>query len=148
MFIFLKEENHMMEIHCKDCGGKEFARKEEMCTQLKNALPDIKQLILQAAAQRDLVSFAYNYYRSIFCEHAEEMSFENLEQGCSLLFKECDWGFPPKTGVNAIYVLPQEYNRDNRLGNYTVRDLIGCAIGKIQGTRDCSDDFFSNHCKY
>ena len=133
---------------------KEMERQErieddkEMCYQLQDALPNIKQQILQAVAQRDLVSFAYNYFRSIFCEHAEEMDLETLTLGCSLLEKECDWGVSPKISVQDIYVLPMDYNMDYRLGSYTVRDLIGCALCKIRGTHDCTNDFFENHCRY
>ena len=126
----------------------ELVRKRELCNQLKNALPDIKQLILKAVAQRDLVSFSYNYFRSIFCEHAEEMNLDNLTLGCSLLENECDWGISPKISVQDIYMLPLDYNKDYRLGCYTVRDLIGGALCKIRGTYDCTNDFFENHCRY
>ena len=122
-------------------------RKKELCYQLKGAFPDIKQLILQAVAQRDLVSFAYNYYRSIFCEYADNLDLKSLELGCSLLSETCNWGLSPKSSILDIYV-PQEYKRDDRLGDYSVKDLIGCALEKIKGTRDFGDDFFDNHCRY
>ena len=45
----------MMEIHCKDCGGKEFARKEEMyiCTEAKS-LPERKRCTFALAVAESI----------------------------------------------------------------------------------------------
>ena len=96
---------------------------------------------------KDIVLFAYNYYRSVLCMHAsEELDLETLEFYCSLPDKVEDWDLPSNIHIMDRY-LPLEYNHNILLGAYTVRDLLGCARAKILGISDCSENFFDNHCK-
>ena len=103
--------------------------------------------ILHSLISKDIVLFAYNYYRSVLCMHAsEELDLETLEFYCSLPDKVEDWDLPSNIHIMDRY-LPLEYNHNILLGAYTVRDLLGCARAKILGISDCSKNFFDNHCK-
>ena len=126
---------------------EELARKKEIVAQLKDAQLDIEMNILFSLISKDIVLFAYNYYRSVLCMHAsEELDLETLEFYCSLPDKVEDWDLPSNIHIMDRY-LPLEYNHNILLGAYTVRDLLGCARAKILGISDCSKNFFDNHCK-
>ena len=126
---------------------EELARKKEIVAQLKDAQQEIKTNILHSLIAKDIVLFAYNYYRSVLCMHAsEELDLETLEFYCSLPDKVEDWDLPSNIHIMDRY-LPLEYNHNILLGAYTVRDLLGCARAKILGISDCSKNFFDNHCK-
>ena len=126
---------------------EELARKKEIVAQLKDAQQEIKTNILHSLISKDIVLFAYNYYRSVLCMHAsEELDLETLEFYCSLPDKVEDWDLPSNIHIMDRY-LPLEYNHNILLGAYTVRDLLGCARAKILGISDCSKNFFDNHCK-
>ena len=126
---------------------EELARKKEIVAQLKDAQQDIEMNILHSLISKDIVLFAYNYYRSVLCMHAsEELDLETLEFYCSLPDKVEDWDLPSNIHIMDRY-LPLEYNHNILLGAYTVRDLLGCARAKILGIADCSKNFFDNHCK-
>ena len=126
---------------------EELARKKEIVAQLKDAQLDIEMNILFSLISKDIVLFAYNYYRSVLCMHAsEELDLETLEFYCSLPDKVEDWDLPSNIDIMDRY-LPLEYNHNILLGAYTVRDLLGCARAKILGISDCSKNFFDNHCK-
>jgi hypothetical protein len=127
---------------------EELARKKEIVAQLKDAQLEIEMNILHSLISMDIVLFAYNYYRSVLCMHAsEELNLETLEFYHSLPYDVSDWDLPSKIDIMDKY-LPMEYNHNILLGCYTVRDLLGCARAKLLGIRDCSEDFFTNHCKY
>ena len=126
---------------------EELARKKEIVAQLKDAQLDIEMNILFSLISKDIVLFAYNYYRSVLCMHAsEELDLETLEFYCSLPDKVEDWDLPSNIDIMDRY-LPLEYNHNILLGAYTVRDLLGCARAKILGISDSFEDFFDNHCK-
>ena len=126
---------------------EELARKKEIVAQLKDAQQEIKTNILHSLISKDIVLFAYNYYRSVLCMHAsEELDLETLEFYRSLPDKVEDWDLPSNIRIMDRY-LPLEYNHNILLGTYTVRDLLGCARAKILGISDCSKNFFDNHCK-
>ena len=126
---------------------EELARKKEIVAQLKDAQQEIKTNILHSLISKDIVLFAYNYYRSVLCMHAsEELDLETLEFYRSLPDKVEDWDLPSNIRIMDRY-LPLEYNHNILLGTYTVRDLLGCARAKILGIADCSKNFFDNHCK-
>ena len=126
---------------------EELARKKDIVAQLKDAQLEIEMNILHSLISKDIVLFAYNYYRSILCMHAsEELDLETLEFYCTLPYEVEDWDLPSNIDIMDRY-LPLEYNHNILLGAYTVRDLLGCARGKILGISDCSEDFFDNHCK-
>ena len=126
---------------------EELARKKEIVAQLKDAQLDIEMNILFSLISKDIVLFAYNYYRSVLCMHAsEELDLETLEFYCTLPYEVEDWDLPSIIHIMYRY-LPLEYNHNILLGAYTVRDLLGCSRGKILGISDCSEDFFDNHCK-
>ena len=126
---------------------EELARKKEIVAQLKDAQLDIEMNILFSLISKDIVLFAYNYYRSVLCMHAsEELDLETLEFYCSLPEEVEDWDLPSNIDIMDRY-LPLEYNHNILLGAYTVRDLLGCARAKILGISDCSENFFDNHCK-
>ena len=126
---------------------EELARKKEIVAQLKDAQLDIEMNILFSLISKDIVLFAYNYYRSVLCMHAsEELDLETLEFYCSLPDKVEDWDLPSNIHIMDRY-LPLEYNHNILLGAYTVRDLLGCARAKILGISDSFEDFFDNHCK-
>ena len=126
---------------------EELARKKEIVAQLKDAQLDIEMNILFSLISKDIVLFAYNYYRSVLCMHAsEELDLETLEFYCSLPDEVEDWDLPSNIHIMYRY-LPLEYNHNILLGAYTVRDLLGCARAKILGISDCSENFFDNHCK-
>ena len=126
---------------------EELARKKDIVAQLKDAQLDIEMNILFSLISKDIVLFAYNYYRSVLCMHAsEELDLETLEFYCSLPDKVEDWDLPSNIHIMDRY-LPLEYNHNILLGAYTVRDLLGCARAKILGIADCSKNFFDNHCK-
>ena len=126
---------------------EELARKKEIVAQLKDAQLDIEMNILFSLISKDIVLFAYNYYRSVLCMHAsEELDLETLEFYCSLPEEVEDWDLPSNIDIMDRY-LPLEYNHNILLGAYTVRDLLGCARAKILGISDCSKNFFDNHCK-
>ena len=126
---------------------EELARKKEIVAQLKDAQLDIEMNILFSLISKDIVLFAYNYYRSVLCMHAsEELDLETLEFYCSLPDEVEDWDLPSNIDIMDRY-LPLEYNHNILLGAYTVRDLLGCARAKILGISDCSKNFFDNHCK-
>ena len=126
---------------------EELARKKDIVAQLKDAQQDIEMNILHSLISKDIVLFAYNYYRSVLCMHAsEELDLETLEFYCSLPDEVEDWDLPSNIDIMDRY-LPLEYNHNILLGAYTVRDLLGCARAKILGISDCSEDFFDNHCK-
>ena len=126
---------------------EELARKKEIVAQLKDAQLEIEMNILHSLISKDIVLFAYNYYRSILCMHAsEELDLETLESYCSLPEEVEDWD--PRSNIDIMYkYLPLEYNHNILLGAYTVRDLLGCARAKILGISDSFEDFFDNHCK-
>ena len=126
---------------------EELARKKDIVAQLKDAQQDIEMNILHSLISKDIVLFAYNYYRSVLCMHAsEELDLETLEFYCSLPDEVEDWDLPSNIHIMDRY-LPLEYNHNILLGAYTVRDLLGCARAKILGISDCSKNFFDNHCK-
>ena len=126
---------------------EELARKKEIVAQLKDAQLDIEMNILFSLISKDIVLFAYNYYRSVLCMHAsEELDLETLEFYCSLPDEVEDWDLPSNIDIMDRY-LPLEYNHNILLGAYTVRDLLGCARAKILGISDSFEDFFDNHCK-
>ena len=126
---------------------EELARKKEIVAQLKDAQLDIEMNILFSLISKDIVLFAYNYYRSVLCMHAsEELDLETLEFYCSLPEEVEDWDLPSNIRIMDRY-LPLEYNHNILLGAYTVRDLLGCARAKILGISDSFEDFFDNHCK-
>lgn len=126
---------------------EETAKKKEMVSRLKDALLETEINILHSLISKDIVLFAYNYYRSVLCMHAsEELDLETLEFYCSLPYEVEDWDLPSNIQIMYRY-LPLEYNHNILLGAYTVRDLLGCARGKLLGISDCSEDFFDNHCK-
>lgn len=126
---------------------EELARKKDIVAQLKDAQLDIEMNILFSLISKDIVLFAYNYYRSVLCMHAsEELDLETLEFYCSLPEEVEDWDLPSNIDIMDRY-LPLEYNHNILLGAYTVRDLLGCARAKILGISDCSENFFDNHCK-
>ena len=126
---------------------EELARKKDIVAQLKDAQLDIEMNILFSLISKDIVLFAYNYYRSVLCMHAsEELDLETLEFYCSLPDEVEDWDLPSNIDIMDRY-LPLEYNHNILLGAYTVRDLLGCARAKILGISDCSENFFDNHCK-
>ena len=126
---------------------EEIAKKKEMVSRLKEALLETEMNILHSLISKDIVLFAYNYYRNVLCMHAsEELDLETLEFYRSLPDKVEDWDLPSNIRIMDRY-LPLEYNHNILLGAYTVRDLLGCARGKILGISDCSEDFFDNHCK-
>ena len=126
---------------------EELARKKDIVAQLKDAQQDIEMNILHSLISKDIVLFAYNYYRSVLCMHAsEELDLETLEFYCSLPDKVEDWDLPSNIHIMDRY-LPLEYNHNILLGAYTVRDLLGCARAKILGISDSFEDFFDNHCK-
>ena len=126
---------------------EELARKKEIVAQLKDAQLDIEMNILFSLISKDIVLFAYNYYRSVLCMHAsEELDLETLEFYCSLPEEVEDWDLPSNIDIMDRY-LPLEYNHNILLGAYTVRDLLGCARAKILCISDCSENFFDNHCK-
>ena len=126
---------------------EELARKKDIVAQLKDAQQEIKTNILHSLISKDIVLFAYNYYRSVLCMHAsEELDLETLEFYCSLPDEVEDWDLPSNIHIMYRY-LPLEYNHNILLGAYTVRDLLGCARAKILGISDCSKNFFDNHCK-
>ena len=126
---------------------EELARKKEIVAQLKDAQLDIEMNILFSLISKDIVLFAYNYYRSVLCMHAsEELDLETLEFYYSLPDEVEDWDLPSNIDIMDRY-LPLEYNHNILLGAYTVRDLLGCARAKILGIPDCSITFFDNHCK-
>lgn len=126
---------------------EELARKKEIVAQLKDAQLDIEMNILFSLISKDIVLFAYNYYRSVLCMHAsEELDLETLEFYCSLPEEVEDWDLPSNIDIMDRY-LPLEYNHNILLGAYTVRDLLGCARAKILGISDSFEDFFDNHCK-
>ena len=126
---------------------EELARKKEIVAQLKDAQLDIEMNILFSLISKDIVLFAYNYYRSVLCMHAsEELDLETLEFYCSLPDEVEDWDLPSNIHIMYRY-LPLEYNHNILLGAYTVRDLLGCARAKILGISDSFEDFFDNHCK-
>ena len=126
---------------------EELARKKEIVAQLKDAQQEIKTNILHSLISKDIVLFAYNYYRSVLCMHAsEELDLETLEFYRSLPDKVEDWDLPSNIRIMDRY-LPLEYNHNILLGTYTVRDLLGCARAKILGISDSFEDFFDNHCK-
>ena len=112
---------------------EELARKKEIVAQLKDAQLDIEMNILFSLISKDIVLFAYNYYRSVLCMHAsEELDLETLEFYCSLPEEVEDWDLPSNIDIMDRY-LPLEYNHNILLGAYTVRDLLGCARAKILG---------------
>ena len=126
---------------------EELARKKEIVAQLKDAQLEIEMNILHSLISKDIVLFAYNYYRSVLCMHAsEELDLETLEFYCSLPEEVEDWDLPSNIDIMDRY-LPLEYNHNILLGAYTVRDLLGCARAKILGISDSFEDFFDNHCK-
>ena len=126
---------------------EELARKKDIVAQLKDVQQDIEINIHLSLISKDIVLFAYNYYRSVLCMHAsEELDLETLEFYCSLPDKVEDWDLPSNIHIMDRY-LPLEDNHNILLGAYTVRDLLGCAREKILGISDCSEDFFDNHCK-
>ena len=126
---------------------EELARKKEIVAQLKDAQLDIEMNILFSLISKDIVLFAYNYYRSVLCMHAsEELDLETLEFYCSLPEEVEDWDLTSNIDIMDRY-LPLEYNHNILLGAYTVRDLLGCARAKILGISDSFEDFFDNHCK-
>ena len=126
---------------------EELARKKDIVAQLKDAQQDIEINIHNSLISKDIVLFAYNYYRSVLCMHAsEELDLETLEFYRSLPDKVEDWDLPSNIRIMDRY-LPLEYNHNILLGAYTVRDLLGCARAKILGISDCSENFFDNHCK-
>ena len=126
---------------------EELAHKREIVAQLKDAQQEIEMNIHHSLISKDIVLFAYNYYRKIICMHAsEDQDLETLEFYGSLPHKVEDWDLPSKIYIMDKY-LPLEYNHNILLGAYTVRDLLGCARGKLLGISDCSEDFFDNHCK-
>lgn len=126
---------------------EELARKKDIVAQLKDAQLEIEMNILHSLISKDIVLFAYNYYRSVLCMHAsEELDLETLEFYRSLPDKVEDWDLPSNIDIMDRY-LPLEYNHNILLGAYTVRDLLGCARAKILGIADCSKNFFDNHCK-
>ena len=126
---------------------EELARKKDIVAQLKDAQQEIKTNILHSLIAKDIVLFAYNYYRSVLCMHAsEELDLETLEFYCSLPEEVEDWDLLSNIDIMYKY-LPLEYNQNILLGAYTVRNLLGCARKKILGISDCSEDFFDNHCK-
>ena len=126
---------------------EELARKKDIVAQLKDAQLEIEMNILHSLISKDIVLFAYNYYRSVLCMHAsEELDLETLEFYCTLPYEVEDWDLPSNIHIMYRY-LPLEYNHNILLGAYTVRDLLGCSRGKILGISDCSEDFFDNHCK-
>ena len=126
---------------------EELARKKDIVAQLKDAQQDIEMNINLSLISKDIVPFAYNYYRSVLCMHAsEELDLETLEFYCSLPDKVEDWDLPSNIHIMDRY-LPLEYNHNILLGAYTVRDLLGCARAKILGISDSFEDFFDNHCK-
>lgn len=126
---------------------EELARKKDIVAQLKDAHLDIEINIHLSLISKDIVLFAYNYYRSVLCMHAsEELDLETLEFYCSLPDEVEDWDLPSNIDIMDRY-LPLEYNHNILLGAYTVRDLLGCARAKILGISDCSENFFDNHCK-
>ena len=126
---------------------EELARKKDIVAQLKDAQLDIEMNILFSLISKDIVLFAYNYYRSVLCMHAsEELDLETLEFYCSLPEEVEDWDLPSNIDIMDRY-LPLEYNHNILLGAYTVRDLLGCARAKILGISDSFEDFFDNHCK-
>ena len=126
---------------------EELARKKDIVAQLKDAQLEIEMNILHSLISKDIVLFAYNYYRSVLCMHAsEELDLETLEFYCSLPDEVEDWDLPSNIHIMYRY-LPLEYNHNILLGAYTVRDLLGCARAKILGISDCSENFFDNHCK-
>ena len=126
---------------------EEIAKKKEMVSRLKDAMLEIEINVHLSLISKDIVLFAYNYYRSVLCMHAsEELDLETLEFYCSLPYDVEDWDLPSNIHIMDRY-LPLEYNHNILLGAYTVRDLLGCARGKLLGISDCSEDFFDNHCK-
>ena len=126
---------------------EELARKKDIVAQLKDAQLEIEMNILHSLISKDIVLFAYNYYRSVLCMHAsEEVDLETLEFYCILPEEVEDWDLPSNIDIMDRY-LPLEYNHNILLGAYTVRDLLGCARAKILGIADCSKNFFDNHCK-
>ena len=126
---------------------EELASKKDIVAQLKYAHLDIEINIHLSLISKDIVLFAYNYYRSVLCMHAsEELDLETLEFYCSLPDEVEDWDLPSNIDIMDRY-LPLEYNHNILLGAYTVRDLLGCARAKILGISDCSENFFDNHCK-
>lgn len=126
---------------------EELVRKKDIVAQLKDAQLEIEMNILHSLISKDIVLFAYNYYRSVLCMHAsEELDLETLEFYSSLPYEVEDWDLPSNIHIMYRY-LPLEYNHNILLGAYTVRDLLGSARGKILGIFDHSDDFFDNHCK-
>ena len=126
---------------------EELARKKDIVAQLKDVQQDIEINIHLSLISKDIVLFAYNYYRSVLCMHAsEELDLETLEFYCSLPDEVEDWDLPSNIDIMDRY-LPLEYNHNILLGAYTVRDLLGCARAKILGISDCSENFFDNHCK-
>ena len=126
---------------------EELARKKDIVAQLKDAQLEIEMNILHSLISKDIVLFAYNYYRSVLCMHAsEELDLETLEFYYSLPDEVEDWDLPSNIDIMDRY-LPLEYNHNILLGAYTVRDLLGCARAKILGISDCSENFFDNHCK-
>ena len=126
---------------------EELARKKDIVAQLKDAQLEIEMNILHSLISKDIVLFAYNYYRSVLCMHAsEELDLETLEFYCSLPEEVEDWDLPSNIDIMDRY-LPLEYNHNILLGAYTVRDLLGCARAKILGISDSFEDFFDNHCK-
>ena len=126
---------------------EELARKKDIVAQLKDAQLEIEMNILHSLISKDIVLFAYNYYRSVLCMHAsEELDLETLEFYCSLPDEVEDWDLPSNIDIMDRY-LPLEYNHNILLGAYTVRDLLGCARAKILGISDSFEDFFDNHCK-
>ena len=126
---------------------EELARKKDIVAQLKDVQQDIEINIHLSLISKDIVLFAYNYYRSVLCMHAsEELDLDTLEFYCSLPEEVEDWDLPSNIRIMDRY-LPLEYNHNILLGAYTVRDLLGCARAKILGISDCSENFFDNHCK-
>lgn len=127
---------------------EELAHKREIVAQLKDAQQEIEMNIHHSLISKDIVLFAYNYYRKIICMHAsEDQDLETLEFYGSLPHKVEDWDLPLNIYIMYKY-LPLEYNHNDLLGAYTVRDLLGGARGKLLGISDCSEDFFDNHCKF
>ena len=58
---------------------EQLARKKDIVAQLKDAQLEIEMNILHSLISKDIVLFAYNYYRSVLCMHAsEELDLETL----------------------------------------------------------------------
>lgn len=129
---------------------EDLAKRKDMVAQLKGAFPDIEKNLLNTISLRDITLFTYHYYRCILSLNASvEMSLEALESICALPSVVNKEELPSKLDL-MDKLLPREYEyykRDIFLGAYTVNDLRGAVKIKLSGRSDCTEDFFTNHCK-